>query len=265
MHYQNRAPKPPDKPLNLRESPNYCIMFAQTSRCAFVGLSTHMRSTTLLIVKSTTNQSTKVLQFRGTRRLPPTPHSETFSGQVQSVWNKLFGKYLLATNILSSGILMVVGDVAAQELEYRKGLLKNRYDLARMWRMFVVGSLQGPLHHYTYGWMDRIMPVVSTKNSIKKILIDQFVMSPICILLFFYPACYLEDKTLKETNDELISKFPYIYITDWCVWPAAQYVNFQYLDPKYRVIFVNVMTALYNVFISYIKHDEEGNFLAKFQ
>lgn len=130
--------------------------------------------------------------------------------------------------------------------------------------MFVVGSLQGPLHHYTYGWMDKIMPAVTVRNTIKKILLDQFIMSPICILLFFYPACYLEEKTLHVTNDEIISKFPYIYITDWCVWPAAQYVNFQYFDNKYRVIFVNVMAALYNVFISFIKHDEGGNFLQKF-
>lgn len=233
-------------------------------RSAFSQFGNRVPSYTILTFRSTTKQSTTIFQKRGTRNLPPTPKKPPPPGKIQVIWDKLFGKYLLATNVLSSGILMVVGDVAAQELEYRKGLLKERYDFSRMWRMFVVGSLQGPLHHYSYGWMDRIMPAVNTRNSIKKILIDQFVMSPICILLFFYPACYLENKTLSETNDEIMSKFPYIYITDWFVWPAAQYVNFQYLDPKYRVMFVNVMTALYNVFISYIKHDEGGNFLAKF-
>ncbi|XP_055902270.1 mpv17-like protein 2 isoform X2 [Eupeodes corollae] len=234
----------------------------RTHRTCFE-LGKRVPSYTLLLGQSTTKHSS-IIFHRGTKNLPPVPKKPTPQGNVQSVWNKLFGKYLLATNVISSGVLMVVGDVAAQELEFRKGLLKERYDLNRMWRMFVVGSLQGPLHHYSYRWMDKIMPEVNTKNSIKKILIDQIVMSPVCILLFFYPACFLENKTLSETNNEIISKFPYIYIADWSVWPAAQYVNFQYLDPKYRVMFVNVMTAVYNVFISYIKHDEGGDFLGKF-
>lgn len=43
--------------------------------------------------------------------------------------------------------------------------------------------------------------------------------------------------------------------TDWAVWPAAQFLNFYYLHPKYRVVYVNLVTMLYNVFLSYIKHD----------
>jgi len=34
-----------------------------------------------------------------------------------------------------------------------------------------------------------------------------------------------------------------------------QYLNFRYLDTKYRVTFVNVCTAVYNVLMSYMKHD----------
>ncbi|XP_034481580.1 mpv17-like protein 2 isoform X2 [Drosophila innubila] len=168
----------------------------------------------------------------------------------------MFGKYLLITNVLGSGVLMVVGDVIAQEYEYRHGLRKqDRYDGDRMYRMFVAGALQGPLHHYVYKWMDRVMPHRTFINICKKILIDQLFMSPACILIFFYSICYLERQTLQETHQELIAKFPYIYLLDWLTWPAAQYINFRYLDTKYRVAFVNVCTAVYNVLMSYIKHD----------
>ncbi|XP_002134997.1 mpv17-like protein 2 [Drosophila pseudoobscura] len=171
-------------------------------------------------------------------------------------WSNMFGKYLLVTNVLGSGLLMVVGDVIAQEYEYRRGLRRHdRYDTDRMLRMFVAGALQGPLHHYVYNWMDRIMPARTMKNIAKKILIDQLVMSPACILIFFYSVCYLEGQTLECTNNELIGKFPYIYLLDWMTWPAAQYLNFRYLDTKYRVTFVNICTAVYNVLISYMKHD----------
>ncbi|XP_017958031.1 mpv17-like protein 2 [Drosophila navojoa] len=172
------------------------------------------------------------------------------------VWSKMFGKYLLLTNVLGSGVLMAVGDVIAQEYEKHHGLShQNSFDGERIFRMFVAGAVQGPLHHFVYNWMDRIMPHRTLKNIFNKILIDQLFMSPVCIVLFFYTVCLLERQTLKATNDELISKFPYIYLMDWLTWPAAQYINFRYLDTKYRVAFVNVCTAVYNVLMSYMKHD----------
>lgn len=51
--------------------------------------------------------------------------------KVDKITNLLFGKYLLATNTLSSGLLMVVGDLVSQEIEFQTGTLKERYDWKR--------------------------------------------------------------------------------------------------------------------------------------
>lgn len=40
------------------------------------------------------------------------------------------------------------------------------------------------------------------------------------------------------------------------MWPAAQFINFYFLPPHYRVLYVNVVTTLYNVFLSHIKHKD---------
>ena len=48
---------------------------------------------------------------------PPVPR--------QNFVRKLFGKYLLLTNTISAGLLMVAGDLAAQEIEFRANK-KNR-------------------------------------------------------------------------------------------------------------------------------------------
>lgn len=170
----------------------------------------------------------------------------------------IFGKYLLATNVISSGVLMSIGDLMAQEVEYRNGVLAKRYDWTRNAKMFVVGAAQGPLHHYFYGWLDRAYLGATVKITTVKILFDQLLMSPVCIVVFFYSAGWLNQKNNNECTEEIQSKFMRVYITDWMVWPATQFINFYYLHPKYRVIYVNFITMLYNVFLSYVKHDDEN-------
>lgn len=77
--------------------------------------------------------------------------------------------------------------------------------------MFVVGSIQGPVHHYFYAWMDKAIKVVSVANVTKKILLDQVVVSPVIILAFLYPAGWLNNQSTKQCNEEVVAKFGKIY------------------------------------------------------
>ncbi|XP_018335606.1 mpv17-like protein 2 [Agrilus planipennis] len=177
-------------------------------------------------------------------------------GPIQRNFNKAFGKYLLATNTISCGVLMLGGDIIQQEIEYRQGKLKKRYNWLRVGQMFIVGLSQGPLHHYFYGWMDKILPRRNLQSVISKICLDQIIMSPVCIVEFFYCLGYLELKSTKECTKELKDKFIEVYTMDWCVWPPTQFINFLYVPVKYQVLYINGVTTLYNVFLSYIKHRE---------
>lgn len=88
----------------------------------------------------------------------------------------LFGKYLLLTNTVSSGLLMWVGEVAAQRLDKSSKTGVNGetvYDREKIKQLTVVGISQGPLHHYTYLWMERLLPGTAKKTVFKKILSDQ--------------------------------------------------------------------------------------------
>lgn len=175
---------------------------------------------------------------------------------INSIKNNLFNKYLLTTNIVSSGILMSIGDLLSQKVEQKtKETSETRYDLVRNAKMFVVGAIQGPLHHYFYRWLDNKYVETTLRTTSIKILYDQLVMSPVCIVGFFYPAGWLFNQSTEECTKELKSKFLKVYVTDWMVWPATQFINFYYLPPQYRVIYVNLITMLYNVFLSHVKHE----------
>lgn len=89
--------------------------------------------------------------------------------------------------------------------------------------MFLVGLLFGPLHHYVYGWLQNVLPKRNLKTVTKKILFDQIVMSPICILSFFYGMGLMERKPVKEINEETAKKFVEVYVVRKifmrnCVW-----------------------------------------------
>lgn len=123
--------------------------------------------------------------------------------------------------------------------------------------MTLVGISQGPLHHYLYKWMDRILPGASVSTVFKKIGIDQFVISPIFIVTYLYSAGLLEGSSVRECTDEIKDKYWTIYTADWLVWPPTQFINFYFINPKYRVLYINAITMLYNVFLCYIKHNED--------
>ncbi|XP_018562233.1 mpv17-like protein 2 [Anoplophora glabripennis] len=151
---------------------------------------------------------------------------------------------------------MIMGDLYQQEIEYRQKKLPQRYDYGRLTRMFTIGLGFGPLNHYFFVWLGKAMPARNLATLTKKILIDQFVMSPICIAAFFYSMGALESKPIKECNKELKNKFVTVYVLDWLVWTPTQLINFCYVPLKYQAFYTNFISMLYNVFLSYIKHRE---------
>lgn len=78
--------------------------------------------------------------------------------------------------------------------------------------MFIVGLGLGPIHHYFYVWLGKAMPARTFSTVTKKIMIDQFIMSPICIAAFFYSLGVLEFKPIKECTAELKNKFAEVYV-----------------------------------------------------
>lgn len=40
-------------------------------------------------------------------------------------------------------------------------------------------------------------------------------------------------------------------------WPIVQFINFTFIPGTYRVMYVNVLTMLYNVWLSIVKHNDD--------
>jgi len=158
------------------------------------------------------------------------------------------GRNLLVTNTLSSGGLLVLGDGIQQRVE------GGDPDLARSARMFAVGLSQGPPHHYWYTYLDRLLPGTSSRIILKKILADQLLAAPFFAVTFVVGAAVLEGRGLAQAWGEFLDKFPTIYLFDWLIWPPSQALNFLFVPAQFRVLYVNCVTVLWDIFLSYIKH-----------
>ena len=140
-------------------------------------------------------------------------------------------------------------------------------------RMAAVGLSQGPPHHYWYVWLDKLLPKKDLRSVVFKILLDQFIAAPFFAITFFYGMGILEDKRMSECWNEFLQKFPLVYAVrleikglkikkvtqfllqfDWGIWPPTQYINFVYIPAAFRVLYVNCVTVIWDIFLSWVKH-----------
>lgn len=51
---------------------------------------------------------------------------------------------------------------------------------------------------------------------------------------------------------------------DCLFWPFVQFVNFTFIPSPYRVMYINLVTCVYNIWLSIVKHNDEISQLIPF-
>lgn len=162
-------------------------------------------------------------------------------------------KYLLYTNVAISISLSSLGDTLEQQYELLTDQLDER-SLVRTAHMALSGGTVGVVCHYWYQILDRRMPGRTLRIVCKKVLLDQFICSPIVISTFFVTLGLLERSSRDEMMAEIRDKAVRLYVAEWVVWPPAQVLNFYVLPSRYRVLYDNTISLGYDVYTSKVKH-----------
>lgn len=211
------------------------------------------------------------------------PHQQRSKGTLSAVdANDLFQGYMglihthpLLTKCATSACIVPLGDLSAQVIETwkaKKAALaeeKPKEDLDDMsidWkravRFLIFGATLQPIwNHYYFQWFDGLIPPPAdpvSMTNVLKVTLDQGIQAPIFTVIIFAYLDFLEGKNLQETKDQIKRDFWPCITTNWWVWIPITTLNYVFIPPDLRVLFVNVAFLGWCVFLSLLvnKKDE---------
>ncbi|CAG0895089.1 unnamed protein product [Darwinula stevensoni] len=152
----------------------------------------------------------------------------------------LFKTRPLLSNCLTYGTLFVGAEFSQQAVNKHFAKARNEvleYDFAGIGRCAVLGSSILPsLLFMWYKWLDRTFVGAAAKTVVLKVLLDQCLMTPTSISVFYIGMSTLEFKS--DILAEWKQKIGPTYLTSWFFWIPAQAINFALLPPPARVVYV---------------------------
>ncbi|KAK7113881.1 mpv17-like protein 2 [Littorina saxatilis] len=169
---------------------------------------------------------------------------------------KLFSpKLLLYTNTSLTVSLSITGDILQQWYQAKTKRKDVGWDKLRTLRMAGTGLLIGPLVHFWYIFLDRWLPGRTFGTLCKKIALDQLVCSPFYVSLFILSLGVMEKKNWADIKKDFADKGSVLYVAEWVVWPPAQVFNFYFLPTRYRVLYDNSISMVFDTFWSYVWYE----------
>lgn len=133
--------------------------------------------------------------------------------------------------------------------------------------MSVYGAgIYGVLIIYWFRWLNHVVPQegITPLLAVKKVVINQAVMSPLLNSLFFAWVSYTRDLSrswnLTERTEQLKRKLAQDLLPtikkSWGYWGVAQFVNFWWISrlwgKEYQLLYVNLSFVLWTTYLAYV-------------
>ena len=158
----------------------------------------------------------------------------------------------LLTKCVTSGVGFAVADVVAQSLsggwtDKKRTLFNTVFGLL----------LYGPTSSAWYGALDEFIFPGDSDNAIAvftKTAADQILWAPVLITsLFAWDLKVNSNEPLFGHGNNLQTKLKNDLLTtlkvNWGFWPAFHLLNFRFVAPADRILYINVVQVIYNVFL----------------
>ncbi|EDV52104.1 mpv17-like protein isoform X1 [Drosophila erecta] len=154
----------------------------------------------------------------------------------------LFRRYPFVTNSAIYGSLYV-GAEYSQQFASKRWLAtaseQEDIDYATIGRYAVMGTaVYAPTLYLWYKWLDRAFPGTTKVIIVKKLVLDQFVLTPYLLTVFYAGMSIMEGS--EDISLELREKFVPTFMRSCIFWLPAQALNFSLVAPRFRVIYMGI-------------------------
>ncbi|KAG0654299.1 Protein required for ethanol metabolism [Rhodotorula mucilaginosa] len=167
-----------------------------------------------------------------------------------------------ATGMVSAAVLFGAGDVLAQQGIEKKGANHDPAPIRSCERSgyphTVVrtvtraeGLIFAPLITRVYGGIDRIRFSSKVTTTVARVAVDQFVLTPCVLSLFFTCQSLLEGKGFGEAKRRIETSWWPTIQRNWSLWIPVQAINFSIVPLHYRLLVVNFTSLFWNAYLSY--------------
>ncbi|XP_073314373.1 uncharacterized protein [Primulina huaijiensis] len=175
------------------------------------------------------------------------------------------------TQVISSGLIWGVGDIAAQTVT--QSTSRRSYDedkeLKINWRRVATTSLfglgfVGPVGHFWYEGLDRFirLRLQLRPNSFRfvgtKVAVDGIIFGPLDLLVFFTYMGFSTGKSVTQVKQDVKRDFLPALILEGGIWPIVQVANFRFIPVRYQLLYVNFFCLLDSCFLSWIEQQEDA-------
>jgi len=147
----------------------------------------------------------------------------------------------------TAAVLFGAGDIIAQQAVERKG---KEHDFARTARLtFYGGAMFGPAMTKWYQLLNRIQFKNPTKGVIYRVWLDQCVLTPGAVMVFFGSMALLEGKP-QEVVPRIGAGYIPTLLRNWSVFVPTQIINFWLVPPHLRFLVVSIVSLFWNTYLS---------------
>ncbi|KAK2453103.1 Peroxisomal membrane 22 kDa (Mpv17/PMP22) family protein [Trifolium repens] len=182
------------------------------------------------------------------------------------------------TQVISSGFIWGVGDVAAQCVTHytsknhtsiESHSQDDKKEFKINWKRVSTTSLfglafVGPVGHYWYEGLDKFIRyrLLLKPNSFRfvaaKVGADGFLFGPLDLLVFFTYMGFSTGKSVPQIKEDVKRDFLPAFILEGGIWPVVQVANFRYVPVRYQLLYVNFFCLLDSCFLSWVEQQQDA-------
>ncbi|KAK5824584.1 hypothetical protein E1A91_A06G068500v1 [Gossypium mustelinum] len=185
------------------------------------------------------------------------------------------------TQIISSGFLWGIGDVAAQYITHSTAKKRLQYhkdddnEFKVNWKRVAVTSMfgfgfVGPVGHFWYEELDKFIKMrlllrpKSARFVAAKVAMDGLIFGPFDLFVFFTYMGFSAGKSTAQVKEDVKRDFLPALILEGGVWPIVQVANFRYVPVRYQLLYVNIFCLLDSAFLSWIEQQKDAPWKQRF-